>query len=467
MATYTLTEKVRSLAILSRLVVFVLQAVSNFLIPDHNADAFVSPPDPHLPHLWGDTVVEVLFGGMKRWDAQYFLHIAQYGYTHENTLVFFPLFPMLVRGIGTVLHIPLHFFCNYYSCLILGAIFLNYFLFVKTAVVFFRLSKEVLRHEALAYKAALLFCINPASIFFSAPYSEALYSFLVFSALFSSESKNSITLPFQFSFASAVRSNGLVNVGFLIHKKLQDCAAYFSRIRNAITESGKLSLIVVIILTFNYTLIPSVCGMSPSLSPVRTFPTMVYCNEEGTNLSLPPHLELYLRANFLHSPDLGEADWCYNFPPVAYSHIQEKYWEVGVFRYYELRQVPNFLLALPVVMTVICHAALYMVDNSQVCLSLGIPPQIQKGKEKCDTAWCKEGINSWRVFVYSCHSLFMCLFCVLFIHVQVTTRLLCSSSPVVYWFAAHLLSEPSSRRESESSAPIKGTPNAKFFERKC
>lgn len=166
---------------------------------------------------------------MVRWDAQYFIHIAQYGYSHENTLVFFPFFPMLVRGIGTVIHLPLQFILNYHSCLLLTAIVLNFILFVKSAVVIFRLGKEVLRHEALAYKAALLFCINPASIFFSAPYSESLYSFLVFSALLRAENKSSALISFPFGLASAVRSNGLVNVGFLIHRKLQDCAVYFHK----------------------------------------------------------------------------------------------------------------------------------------------------------------------------------------------------------------------------------------------
>ncbi|MCL4125787.1 UNVERIFIED_CONTAM: hypothetical protein GTU68_000524, partial [Idotea baltica] len=431
MSTYTLTEKVKNFAILSRIAVLVLQVLSNLIIPDHDADAFISPPDPDLPHKLGDTVVDFLFGGMIRWDAQYFIHVAQYGYSHENTLVFFPLFPMLVRCIGTVLHLPLKFIANYHSCLILAAVFLNFILFVKTAVILFQLSKDVLKHEALAYRAALLFCINPASIFFSAPYSESLYSFLVFYALSTSEKKSSFSVPFLFGLASANRSNGIVNVGFLIYRKLQDCATYFHKIRYATTESGQLSLVVVIILTFNYTLIPMAVGCFFVFLPFGLFQLWcysIYCREEGTNISLSPHLELYIRANFLHSPDLGEAEWCYNFPPLAYQHIQEKYWEVGMFRYYELRQVPNFLLALPVVMMVICHAALYMVDNSQVCLSFGIPPQILKGKrDPSYSHWYKEGINSWRVFVYTCHSLALCLFCVLCIHVQVTTRLLCSS----------------------------------------
>ena len=55
-----------------------------------------------------------------------------------------------------------------------------------------------------------------------------------------------------------------------------------------------------------------------------------YCKEEGGMPSLPPHLEMFVRANFLHSPDLGEAEWCFSFPPLAYSHVQDKYWDVSI-----------------------------------------------------------------------------------------------------------------------------------------
>lgn len=54
-----------------------------------------------------------------------------------------------------------------------------------------------------------------------------------------------------------------------------------------------------------------------------------YCKEEGGVPALPTHLEMFVRANFLHSPDLGEAEWCFSFPPVAYSHVQDKYWDVS------------------------------------------------------------------------------------------------------------------------------------------
>ncbi|XP_042207188.1 GPI mannosyltransferase 2-like [Homarus americanus] len=91
-------------------------------------------------------------------------------------------------------------------------------------------------------------------------------------------------------------------------------------------------------------------------------------------------------------------------------------------------------------MIIILHAALYMVDNPQVCWGLGIPPPASEQKKQ-SSLWPEEGINSWRVFVLMAHSFACVRFASFIIHVQVTTRLLCSSCPVVYWFAAHLITD--------------------------
>lgn len=179
----------------------------------------------------GDHIVKWVLGGLVRWDAQYFMHIAQYGYTHENTLAFFPLFPLIVRFVASIIGIPLLYFLNYYSVLLIAATLTNFFLFVKTAVVFHRLSEHVLRDDTLAYRAALLFCLNPASIFFSAPYSEGIFAFLTFSGLLFNETWTSSSFAAGvFGLASAARSNGLVNVGFVLYRKLQDCSNYFYRL---------------------------------------------------------------------------------------------------------------------------------------------------------------------------------------------------------------------------------------------
>ncbi|XP_076067037.1 phosphatidylinositol glycan anchor biosynthesis class V isoform X4 [Oratosquilla oratoria] len=459
MPSYSLNEKVQNFAIFTRFGVLVLQAVANLIIPDHNADAFVSPPNPNLPELWGDKVVEVLLGGLMRWDAQYFIHIAEYGYTHENTLAFFPAFPIAVRFTAWLLSFVLQFVCNHHSILLVSAVLLNFIFFVKAADALFKLSRKVLKDDILAYRAALLFCINPASIFFSAPYSEAMYAFFTFYALLLNETRNATVTSLPFAVASAARSNGLVNIGFILYHKLQDCSNYYYKIRNATTESGHLSLLIVVILTFNYTLIPLFISCAFVILPFVFFQFWsyyTYCNEDINFMQeMPPHIEMFVRSNFLHSPDIGSADWCYNVPPLAYSFVQNKYWEVGLLRYYEVRQVPNFLVAIPVVMLVIVQAALYLVDNPHVCWSLGIKlpdSEVRSKKDKTAFIWHEEGINSWRLFVYTAHALCLCAFCVLCIHVQVTTRLLCSSCPILYWFAAHLYSGSNAGQQAPKGA---------------
>lgn len=61
------------------------------------------------------------FTEVRHWDAVHFYHIARYGYTHENLLVFFPFTPMLIRLVYYVVHdlVPvLHWLApvSFYMC---------------------------------------------------------------------------------------------------------------------------------------------------------------------------------------------------------------------------------------------------------------------------------------------------------------------------------------------------------------
>ena len=42
--------------------------------------------------------------------------------------------------------------------------------------------------------------------------------------------------------------------------------------------------------------------------------------------------------------------------PMPYGYIQDKYWNVGFLRYFELRQIPNFIIAAPVIYLVLSHS---------------------------------------------------------------------------------------------------------------
>ncbi|CAK1542116.1 unnamed protein product [Leptosia nina] len=68
---YSPRQKILWFAFNSRLVILLIQAISNLLIPDHEANVFTSPKDPTLRRNKADSVVDGLLGGLKRWDAPY------------------------------------------------------------------------------------------------------------------------------------------------------------------------------------------------------------------------------------------------------------------------------------------------------------------------------------------------------------------------------------------------------------
>lgn len=408
---------ITKLAIFSRLFVIFLQCISNHLIEDHNAgDVFRAPVDL-LKKKKCDTIVDVVLGGFRRWDAEYFLHISEYGYTYENTLAFFPMYPLCIKLLrfGLINVTP---FLSVRALSMFIGITINVIFFVKAANTLYELGRKVLRDQRKAEIATVLFCFNPASIFFTAPYSESLFSWLSFSVMLKCfEDINSVLIIVPLSLSILCRSNGLINIGFVVYyglKKMfnQDTVLSFITIFLKIIS-------ILIIIAFHFGLMQVYNYYLFCLKKAFSFPEFIKDFAVKNDLVLAGN-----RTSEAISP------WCSSNLPISYSYIQDHYWgNVGFLKYYELKQTPNFLLALPIVLIILVNSFKFFRRNQAYCLRLGIfnlKPKVLRVTQ----------VSDQNQLVFIAHAVFMTLFCVLFIHVQVTTRILCSCSPMLYFFCA-------------------------------
>ncbi|KAL0355459.1 UNVERIFIED_CONTAM: GPI mannosyltransferase 2, partial [Sesamum radiatum] len=64
--------------------------------------------------------------------------------------------------------------------------------------------------------------------------------------------------------------------------------------------------------------------------------------------------------------------WCKARLPLLYNYIQSHYWGVGFLRYFRVKQLPNFLLASPILSVAFCSIVYYVKLWPEVFLSLGL-----------------------------------------------------------------------------------------------
>ncbi|KFP06821.1 GPI mannosyltransferase 2, partial [Calypte anna] len=430
-----LREVVR-FAVCCRALTLLLQAsplaLFNFLIPDHAADAF-SPPRLSDPGPW-DLLVEQLLGGLSHWDAEHFLFIAERGYLYEHNCAFFPLYPLCLRAVAEAAPGPLRQLLRLRSRLLLSVVLLNSLFSILAAAALFKLGCSVLRCRGTAFLAALLFSISPANVFMAAAYSESVFAVLSFSAMWQLEQGWGSLSGVLFSLASGARANGVLNAGFFLYSRGRRFALQlqvgsgaprtfpplWKRLLSLVSSSLLLCAAVFLpFALFQYYAYMKFCGPSPE----RDVPE--------------PLLQLALDKGYRLAATEGvQPPWCSQRLPVVYSYIQDVYWNVGFLRYFELRQIPNFLLASPVTLLGLWAAWTYVTSNPRHCLTLGLERRKAEGEDKPRAGFC-----SPTVFVYVVHATVLLVFGFFCMHVQVLTRFLCSSSPVLYWFCAHLLQE--------------------------
>ncbi|NXI40298.1 PIGV mannosyltransferase, partial [Galbula dea] len=429
-------QEVMWFAMCCRALTLLLQASAlfNLLIPDHAADAF-SPPRLAEPGP-GDVLLERLLGGLSRWDAEHFLFIAERGYLYEHNFAFLPLYPLSLRALAEVALWPLGGLLRLRSRLLLSAALLNSLCSLLAAAALYQLGCLVLRCRKVAFLAALLFSLSPANVFMAAAYSESMFACLAFSAMWQLEKGQSCLSGLLFSLASGVRANGVINAGFFLYSHGKGFALQLQVGSGSIR---RLPLVWKQLLSLASSALLMCAAVCLPFALFQYYAYRRFCSPgPGLEQAVPePLLQLALDKGYHLAATSGvKPPWCSQHFPVVYSYIQDTYWNVGFLRYFELRQIPNFLLALPVTLLVSWAACTYVLANPWHCLTLGLERRKSEEGEKPRAGFCCPA-----VLVYMVHATGLLVFGFLCMHVQVLTRFLGSSSPILYWFSAHLLQE--------------------------
>ncbi|KAK0426297.1 hypothetical protein QR680_009629 [Steinernema hermaphroditum] len=345
----------RSLALrsllLSRFAVVLLQFLTNNIIPDLTTDAFEFTGVRREDLGTFDLLVERISGGLVRWDSVHFLNIALNGYIFENTLAFFPVLPIFLKKLSSILLnlIPMH----ESSAVILIGVALSNGCFVVTGMVLFAFVKSIYGSQHRAFWASFLFAWNPAAIFFSSLYTESLYALVTFSGLLVLYGKGdlfarTLVAVVLFTVSFGIRSNGLLNFGYIgyfvifniVFAHLRTQEAPFLRI--CFSLMLKIILILLVVLLIFATIVTRFWNMV----------AVDFCDgEKSQSLAAAAFAE---DNNYVLRGQVEELQWCQAentfgiFPPY-YSHIQKKYWDVEFLGYWKIIKIPCFLLAAPAI----------------------------------------------------------------------------------------------------------------------
>ncbi|KAL9679927.1 hypothetical protein QQ045_017798 [Rhodiola kirilowii] len=455
------THLVLRYAVSSRILLLTLIVLWRSIVDPYDTSALLNPncisssngsdSDP----LVNGTVLWPWIGlkieGSIVWDGVYFSRIAQCGYEYEQTYAFLPLFPICMRVLSRTVFRPLVPLIGLRAVLGVSGYLLNIVAFSFAAMYMYRLSLLILKDSEASLQAAVLFCFNPASIFYSSVYSESLYSLLSVGGVYHLLSGEKSVAIILLALSGSVRSNGILNAGYVCFETLH---LTYDTILHRKSAFAAIKFLILGVLR-------SICIFVPFVA----FQAYGYYN-----ICLG------------RKPD-EISPWCSARVPLLYNYIQSHYWGVGFLRYFQLKQLPNFLLASPILFLAICSVLHFVRLRPSFFISLGFKasneeknelissaagqrlkvdspsksctPTTQRDNQHFRKRIIVQGSGTkatpvdyevsmssryYPVFLipFVLHLAFMVATAFFVMHVQVSTRFL-SACPPLYWFASHIM----------------------------
>jgi Mannosyltransferase (PIG-V) len=154
---------------------------------------------PQLTHAFADP----LLAPLARWDAVWYLRVADTGYGEsEARAAFFPLYPLLVRGLATP-------FGASPAALLLAAYAVALGAFLAALALLHRLVTLELGRP-LAEPTLLLLAVFPAALYFGAPYAESLFLALSVGAFYAARTGRWVWAGAAAAAAAATRNSGVL-----------------------------------------------------------------------------------------------------------------------------------------------------------------------------------------------------------------------------------------------------------------
>eukprot|EP01117_Protostelium_nocturnum_P005333 TRINITY_DN1940_c0_g2_i1.p1 TRINITY_DN1940_c0_g2~~TRINITY_DN1940_c0_g2_i1.p1 ORF type:complete len:423 (+),score=106.86 TRINITY_DN1940_c0_g2_i1:29-1297(+) len=393
-------KQILLIALSSRIILLITSFLFDILINDYDTSSSIGKENGGF--IWS------CFGHLVRWDSLYFLEIAQFGYLFEQFHAFFPLFPLFIRAFSLflgVLDVP------YHSQLLLSSIVISNSSFVAASLVLFELSREMFRsllgfneEDSIKWSkiSVILFCLSPSNIFLISPYTESLFCLLSFCGFLCVQRQKWWIASLFFSLSVGVRSNGFLYSGFFLFRAIRISALSF------ISKGKKNNQVPV----WRDSILQILTVLLPFLL-FQYYTWTRYCNS-STDIVVEGY---------------EEPSWCSSFIPFSYSAIQDKYWNQGFLRYWQIKQIPNFLLASPIFLLSLFGSIqfLKLVWKKH----LGNLNSILRDDSIC-----------LLVLPMAIYWIFFLLIILLFFHVQTMTRFI-TPVPMLYWFVSLLFYEQS------------------------
>lgn len=328
-----------------------------FCLSEHACSAWTSTECPtsdfHASHYVPTSLWKFFLEPLTRWDAARFLHLAcrtalrdppigcQRGELNscdfsdsEQAHAFFPLFPSLLRmgALSLLRLLPSSFLPPTFECLVvLTGILINLFCLVVGTMALYSLTMSILpasleleRKQQLATSACLVYGIsNPATVFFATNYSESLFSTLtILGHAIYAQDKALLAIPL-WMLASFARSNGSIHSLWLLVQSVGHMCHHIASRKPSKGKNQRQSIFVKVLFL--------VSGSILVILPIRHHDWKGYARHCQTDSPIKPSW-------------CGESSQWFSL----YGWTQRRHWNVGFFRYYEFKQLPNFLLAAPI-----------------------------------------------------------------------------------------------------------------------
>ena len=267
----------------------------------------------------------------------------------------------------------------------------------------------MLGNQKLSFLSAIIFIINPASIFYTAVYTESLFTFVTLSsfyAFFSNpifnvrgmEKDNSclkllsaLIVPLGFLVISVfVRSNGLFFIVipgyFLMKTFFRNCFARKIWKAQEMVFLGILSLMIILIPYFL----------------VLAYPYFIYCSDNSE--FKPP--------------------WCFEKIPNAYDYNQKEHWNVAFLEQYKLSRITFIYWGMHSLIILGLLIVDFLREKWLSFFTLGF-----MGEKKINSKYSE----LWNPFMI--YTVILFIISIFFAHTQSCTRFF-SSCPCFIWYMA-------------------------------